>query len=527
MLRHPGKAYAGALAATMAAALVLPGLLLVGSGAGPLAIIGGLLLALLPATVLGIAILHWLIARFTSPRLLPRMDFRKGIPADCATCVAVPVIIKDVAEISAIMERMEIRYLSNRDRMLRFVLLSDYADAPTEHLEQDAAIGAALVAAVRGLNARYADENGDAFFLLHRPRRYNPSEESWMGWERKRGKLEQFNGFPLLDGSTASFQFHEGEIANLSGFRFVITLDADTELPPGTASELIGTLAHPLNRAVVDPKTRKVVAGYAIVQPRIETLPLKGPVSLFCRLYAGDTAIDIYSRAVSNVYQDLFGTGIFVGKGIYDVAAFAHTLAGRIPENAVLSHDLFEGLYGRTGLASNIVLYEDHPANYIEHAFRLHRWMRGDWQLLPWLGRNVPDVDRRNVGNVLSGLDRWKIIDNFAPQPACAGAAPVLHRRLDTASGQCLGLDRTRDPGAGRLSRRRTADRHHGQRAAGLFQRPGVPSGRTLRSLVPDHCVPGERHSVVAGCHRTDALEADRKTTPSSGMALGRACAGR
>jgi len=412
MLRHPGKAYAGALAATMAAALVLPGLLLVGSGAGPLAIIGGLLLALLPATVLGIAILHWLIARFTSPRLLPRMDFRKGIPADCATCVAVPVIIKDVAEISAIMERMEIRYLSNRDRMLRFVLLSDYADAPTEHLEQDAAIGAALVAAVRGLNARYANENGDAFFLLHRPRRYNPSEESWMGWERKRGKLEQFNGF-LLDGSTASFQFHEGEIANLSGFRFVITLDADTELPPGTASELIGTLAHPLNRAVVDPKTRKVVAGYAIVQPRIETLPLKGPVSLFCRLYAGDTAIDIYSRAVSNVYQDLFGTGIFVGKGIYDVAAFAHTLAGRIPENAVLSHDLFEGLYGRTGLASNIVLYEDHPANYIEYAFRLHRWMRGDWQLLPWLGRNVPDVDRRNVGNVLSGLDRWKIIDNL------------------------------------------------------------------------------------------------------------------
>ena len=411
-LRHAGKAYAGLLVAFITAALVLPVLFMAGTGADLAAILGGVALSLLPATILSIAILHWLVARLTTPRLLPMMDFRKGIPTDCPTCVAVPIIVKRTEEIPAIIEQLEIRFLSNRDPMLRFVLLSDYADAPSEHLEHDGEIKEALIGAVRALNQRYAGENGDPFFLLHRPRLYNPSEGCWMGWERKRGKLEQFNAL-LLDGTETDFAFHEGEISLLRGTRFVITLDADTALPPGSAAKLIGTLAHPLNRPVVDPQTGKVVAGYAIVQPRIEILPLKGPVSLFCRLYAGDTAVDIYSRAVSNVYQDLFGTGIFVGKGIYDVAAFKQSLAGRVPENAVLSHDLFEGLYGRAALASNIVLYEDFPATYVEYAIRLHRWMRGDWQLLPWLGRKAPNAERKPVANVLSSLDRWKIIDNL------------------------------------------------------------------------------------------------------------------
>jgi len=411
-LRHAGKAYAIVLVALITAALVLPVLLIASTGADLSAVIGGVLLSLLPATVLSIAILHWLIARVTNPRLLPMMDFRKGIPEDCPTCVAVPVIIKQAEELPAIIEQLEIRYLSNRDPMLRFVLLSDYADAPSERLAQDDGVKAALTGTISALNARYADENGDPFFLLHRPRRYNPSEGCWMGWERKRGKLEQFNTF-LLDGSINDFEFHEGEICRLRGTRFVITLDADTVLPPGSAAKLIGTLAHPLNQPLVNPQTGKVVDGYAIVQPRIEVLPLKGPVSLFCRLYAGDTAVDIYSRAVSNVYQDLFGTGIFVGKGIYDVAALKESLAGRVPDNAVLSHDLFEGLYGRSALASNIVLYEDFPETYVEYALRLHRWIRGDWQLLPWLGGKVPDADRQPVANVLSGLDRWKIIDNL------------------------------------------------------------------------------------------------------------------
>jgi len=410
--QHPGKIYAAALVVFVAMALVMPVLHIAGTGADLPAQIGGALLSLLPATLLSIAILHWLIARVTQPRLLPMMDFRKAIPEDCPTCVAVPVIIKQVEEIAETIEQLEIRYLSNRDPMLRFVLLSDYADAPNEHLPQDEDIRETLIGAIGALNARYADDRGDPFFLLHRPRRHNPSEDCWMGWERKRGKLEQFNAF-LLDGKTDAFECHEGQISRLQGTRFVITLDADTALPPGSAAKLIGALAHPLNQAVIDPHTGKVVSGYAIVQPRIEILPLKGPATLFCRLYAGDTAIDIYSRAVSDVYQDLFGTGIFVGKGIYDVAAFKESLAGRVPENAVLSHDLFEGLYGRSALATNIVLYEDFPETYVEYALRLHRWMRGDWQLLPWLGRKVPSADGQPVPNVLSSLDRWKIIDNL------------------------------------------------------------------------------------------------------------------
>jgi len=413
VLRHAGKTYALVLAAFMTMALVWPVMLIASTGAGLPAQIGGVLLSLLPATVLSIAILHWLIARLTQPRLLPMMDFRKGIPDDCPTCVAVPVILKRSEEIADIIERLEIRYLSNRDPMLRFVLLSDYADAPSEHLSQDESIRSELSGAVATLNARYADdEGGSPFYLLHRPRLHNPSEDCWMGWERKRGKLAQFNAL-LLGGGAEAFDFHEGEISRLQGTRFVITLDADTSLPPGAAARLVGTLAHPLNQAVIDPQSGKVVDGHAIVQPRVEILPLKGPVSLFCRLFAGDTAIDIYSRAVSDVYQDLFGTGTFVGKGIYDVAAFNASLKGRVPENAVLSHDLFEGLYGRSALATNIVLYEEFPATYVEYALRLHRWMRGDWQLLPWLGRTVPTADGHRVANVLSGLDRWKIIDNL------------------------------------------------------------------------------------------------------------------
>ncbi|MCY0095149.1 glycosyltransferase family 2 protein [Hoeflea ulvae] len=411
-LRHAGTIYATALVIFVLLALVWPVLLIAGPDGGLPALAGGVLLSLLPATLLSVTVLHWLITRITQPRLLPMMDFSKEIPENCLTCVVVPVIIGRAEEIPDIVEQLEIRYLSNRDPQLHFVLLSDYADAPSEHLPQDETIRTALIDAIRTLNGRYADESGDPFFLLHRSRQFNPSEKCWMGWERKRGKLEQFNAF-LLDGKADAFECQEGEISRLQDTRFVITLDADTTLPPGSAARLIGTLAHPLNQAVIDPHTGKVVSGHAIVQPRIEILPIKGPATLFCRLFAGDTAIDIYSRAVSDVYQDLFGTGIFVGKGIYDVGAFRKSLAGRVPENAVLSHDLFEGLYGRSALATNIVLYEEFPATYTEYAVRQHRWIRGDWQLLPWLGRKVPGADGRRGANVLSRLDRWKIIDNL------------------------------------------------------------------------------------------------------------------
>ncbi|MEO1399390.1 MAG: cellobiose phosphorylase, partial [Pseudomonadota bacterium] len=233
-----------------------------------------------------------------------------------------------------------------------------------------------------------------------------------MAWERKRGKLEQFNRF-VLDGDRSGFSLIEGDWEQLRSMKYAIVLDADTELPPGSASRLIGILAHPLNVARYDPETGRLVSGYSILQPRIEILPRSGSGTHFSHFYSGDTAIDIYSRAVSDVYQDLFGTGVFVGKGIYDIAAVERTLANRVPENSILSHDLFEGIHGRAGLVSNVVLYEDFPETYTEYALRLHRWIRGDWQLVPWLRSKVPSAGGGKLRNDLSLLDRWKLIDNL------------------------------------------------------------------------------------------------------------------
>jgi len=404
--------YAAALIVVGLAAFVAPVANLVLSGAGVWALIGGIGLSLLPATVLSIAVVHWMIAAFTSPRMLPIMDFRTGIPEDFPTAVVVPLILANIEEVPAFIEHLELRRLSNPDPMLRFVLLTDLADADSERLPGDAAIEEALATAIRNLNGKYGGPDGGPFFLMHRTRQYNPAEGCWMAWERKRGKLEHFNKF-VLGGPANDFALTEGDIARLQGIRFVITLDDDTTLPPETAARLVGVLAHPLNRAVFDPKTGRVISGYTVIQPRIEILPQQSSVSLFCRLYSGDTAIDIYSRAVSDVYQDLFGSGIFIGKGIYEVSAFQRCLEKGMPENAILSHDLLEGIHGRTALASNIVLYENYPSTYPEHALRLHRWVRGDWQLIPWLGRHVPVADGLRARNLLSTIDRWKIIDNM------------------------------------------------------------------------------------------------------------------
>jgi cyclic beta-1,2-glucan synthetase len=277
----------------------------------------------------------------------------------------------------------------------------------------DDAVEEALVEGIGTLNARYGDSSGNGpFHLLHRPRRFNPSEECWMGWERKRGKLEQFNAF-VLHGERSGFSLVAGNIEALRNVRFVVTADADTRLPPESVNRLVETLAHPLNRACFDGENGRVRSGYTIVQPRIEIAPENTGRSLFTRLYGGDAAIDIYSRAVSDVYQDLFGTGIFAGKGIYEVASFEKSLEGRIPENSLVSHDLFEGLHGRVALASDIIVYEGFPSGYLDYARRGYRWIRGDWQLLPWLGRSVPRRNGTRLPNRLSFLDRWKILDNL------------------------------------------------------------------------------------------------------------------
>ncbi|MFG5383624.1 GH36-type glycosyl hydrolase domain-containing protein [Yoonia sp. R2-816] len=412
LARYAGTLYAAGLVAGVLIALIVPLAYLWMQNANFLQWLLGTTISVLPATILSVWVVHWIITKITRPETLPELDFSKSIPGNCATAIIVPVIVGSEVDVEGIIEKLEILHLANPDPALRFVLLSDPVDAPTQTVPEDEPVQTGFKNGIALLNARYGKSGNAPFVLLHRGRQFNAAEGCWMAWERKRGKLEEFNQL-ILGEKTDAFSVVEGDIKELSNLRYAITLDADTQLPPGVATRLIGILAHPLNRAEFDPESGRVVSGYAILQPRIEILPKLGKDTHFSHLYGGDTAVDIYSRAVSDVYQDLFGTGIFVGKGIYDIAALHRSMAGRVPENRILSHDLFEGLHGRSALASNLVLYEDLPANYPEFALRQHRWIRGDWQLVPWLWRRVPAADGGKVPNPLSALDRWKILDNL------------------------------------------------------------------------------------------------------------------
>ncbi|WP_114965120.1 GH36-type glycosyl hydrolase domain-containing protein [Alkalilacustris brevis] len=411
--RQAGKLYAGALGLAWLGALAVPAAYLWLVSAGPVAWAAGIALALVPATVLGMTLVNWLVTLLVAPRRLPKLDFRRAIAPDCRTAIAIPALVSKPEDAKELAQALEAHRLSNPDPMLQFVLLSDHADAQARTLPQDAEVERALVAAIDGLNARYGDgRGGGPFHLLHRARLYNPAEGCWMGWERKRGKLEQLNAL-ILSGDRDAFHCRAGETRALRRVRFVLTVDADTRLPPGSANRLVGTLAHPLNTARFDVATGQVRGGYTILQPRVEISPEAATQSLFARLYGGDTAIDIYSRAVSDVYQDLFGEGSFTGKGLYEVAPFARSLEGRVPEGRILSHDLFEGLHGRVGLTSDIVVYEGFPQGYPEQVARMHRWIRGDWQLLPWLGRRVPGPEGVKLASRFTHLGRWKLLDNL------------------------------------------------------------------------------------------------------------------
>lgn len=413
LFRHAGMLYGVALIAFTAIALSVPAIYLANAGAGPGAWLFGVVLAMLPASAVGTAMAHSIIALMVPPRVLPKLDFQKGIPADCAVAVAVPVTIGAAQEVPALMERLELDRLANPDPSLRFVLLSDHADAPSERMPDDDEIEQALAAGIRRLNGHYAQGSDGPFHLLHRSRRFNPSEGCWMGWEHRRGKLEEFNRF-ILTGDTRGFSLRESDQAGLTGIRFVVTVDADTTLPQGSIARLAGTLAHPLNTARFDAKTGQVVAGYPVVQPRVEIAPDNGSRSLFAHLYAGDTAIDLHTRVVSDVYQDLFGSGIYVGKGIYEVATFDRSFEGRVPESAVVSNDLFYGFHGRAALASDIVLYEDFPNSYLEYVHRRHRRVSGDWQLSPRLAGKAPGAEGRRLDDRLTVIiDRWQVLDNL------------------------------------------------------------------------------------------------------------------
>jgi cyclic beta-1,2-glucan synthetase len=410
--RRPTSAYLGAIAILTVlheSALVIT---LDALGSGVALAATAALLALVPAATIAVTIVNTLVTRLLPPRVLPKMDFSKGIPPDCRTVVVVPVLLGDAEDVSALLSRIELHWLASADPNLHLALLTDLADAPTQALPDDDERLRRAADGIRALNTRYGEGGPGPFHLLHRPRRWNGAEGCWMGWERKRGKLVEFNRL-LAGENRTGFSLHVGDPDVLHTIRFVITLDADTELPREAARRLVATFAHPLNRAEFDARTGRVVAGYTVLQPRVDVTPLSAEASWFAHAFVGDGGLDLYARAVSDAYQDLFGEGIYVGKGIYDPVAFERSLRGRVPENALLSHDLFEGIHGRTALVTDVVLLEDYPPDYLTHARRLHRWARGDWQLLPWLGHRVPLEGGAWGPNHLSLIARWKIVDNL------------------------------------------------------------------------------------------------------------------
>ena len=408
--RRPTLSYLLPLALLTLIPLLAIGGYLARNGAQPLSIAVAVIAAAVPVSGVAVAVLQRALARLLLPRTLPKLDFSRGIPADARTLVVIPTLLGRPEDVEDMIRQIELHYLANPDPQLGFALLTDDVDA--ESMPRTTTLLETAEAEISALNARHGTSGSGPFHLLHREPRWNSAEQRFMGWERKRGKLDELNR--LLRGDThTTFARHVGDPAGLVGIRFVITLDSDTQLPMGTAHRLVGLLAHPLNRALVEPETGRVVAGYTIVQPRIETSPSSSRSTWFSRIFAGDVGFDIYTHAVSELYQDLFGSGIYVGKGIYDVDAFMRSVDQRAPENALVSHDLFEGVHGRTALATDVVLFEDYPSSYAAYAKRMHRWVRGDWQLLPWLLPHVPSVRAGRLRNKLSGIDRWKIVDNL------------------------------------------------------------------------------------------------------------------
>ncbi len=409
--RHPSLVYFGVISAVM---LIVFAVVL---DSAPISTVGYALLVLLilaiPASEVGVAVVNKLVTVIVPPHLLPKMDFREqGIPGYARTTVVVPTLFATVAAVREALEHLEVQYLANPDPNLRFVILSDFTDAKAETLTGDAHVVDAIEAGVRGLNDKYnAVADPGPFLVLHRARKWNSTEGVWMGWERKRGKLAEFNRF-LRGGSSDAFPVIAGDASWLVGVRYVITLDSDTVLPRGAAAQLVGTMAHPLNAAEYNETLGRVTRGYGILQPRVGVALTSAYRSKFASIHSGHPGVDPYTTAVSDVYQDLYGEGSFTGKGIYDVNAFEEATHGRFPENTLLSHDLIEGTYSRAGLVTDIELYDDYPTRYLAYTRRKHRWIRGDWQILSWLSATVPGPDGPEP-NRLSTLSRWKIFDNL------------------------------------------------------------------------------------------------------------------
>ncbi len=379
-------------------------------------IFGGLTLAflllLLPVTQGAVDLVNNTITVLFKAYALPKLDFSKGVPQPFTTLVVVPTLLMKEKQVRELFDDLEVRYLANQDRNIHFGLLTDLPDSVTRPRQNDTdPLVELAIQLTDELNERYADAGAGSFFLLHRHRIFNARQGVWMGWERKRGKLLDLN--KLLKGQFDPFPVKAGNLSALTHAQYVITLDSDTQLPRGTAHTMIGAMAHPLNRAIIDPELRIVTEGYGILQPRVGVSVQSASRSRLASIYSGQTGFDIYTRAISDAYQDLFGEGIFTGKGIYEINALHAVLDRRFPRNSLLSHDLIEGSYARVGLTTDIEVIDDYPSHYSAYTRRKHRWLRGDWQIAQWLFGKVPDESGRYVRNPISTISRWKIFDNL------------------------------------------------------------------------------------------------------------------
>lgn len=417
-LAHPSIFYFGVFFLLSGLILTLFVLAASRTGAAPFSLIAIALFAMIPATDLALSALNWDVTHTFEPRVLPKMNAEAEPPIEARTMIVMPTMLTSETAAAELVEKLEIHHLANQSSQFYFALLTDFADAQAEEMPNDGALLTAALEGIERLNARYgSDHLKDAtamkrFQLFHRRRQWNESENKWIGWERKRGKLEEFNRL-LRGAQDTSFVVSGAGAALLGGIRYVITLDSDTQLPRDAARKLVATIRHPLNCAQWDPRTRRVVRGYGILQPRVGITLESSVRSRFARIYSGSAGVDPYSTAASDVYQDLFAEGSFTGKGLYDVDAFQAALEGRVPENSLLSHDLFEGVYARAALVSDIELLDDYPAHYDTYAKRLHRWTRGDWQIARWLLPRVPNAEGQATPNSLPLISRWKILDNL------------------------------------------------------------------------------------------------------------------
>lgn len=418
---HATSAYLGSIVLATLLLVSVPVSAGFNAGVQPLWIWILTLLAFFPASDMAILLINRIMTGEIGPRHLPRLELASGIPDSLRTFVAVPTFLADTAEIEEQIGLLEVHYLANPDGAVHFALLTDWPDADAEILPGDMELLGHATRLIKELNLRHGmtpdDEN--RFYLFHRKRLWNERERKWMGWERKRGKLHEFNRLLQGNGAT-SFITMDGLPPQVPpNCRYVITLDADTRLPVKTVSELVGSMAHPLNLPRFDERQGRVIEGYGVLQPRIiPSFPARHERSLYHHLFAGPCGVDPYAFSISDIYQDLFGEGSYTGKGIYDVEAFEAALKDRVPENAILSHDLFEGTFARCGLASDIMLFEEFPSHALVAAARQHRWVRGDWQLLPWIfGKKGKDIPL---------IGHWKMIDNMRRSLSSPGMLSLL-----------------------------------------------------------------------------------------------------